>query len=200
MNGPTGAKGGLEANGLGARKAPKGGSALPVLLIVLAALLVIGLITPRVTRSLIRRRRWLTARTDAARAHAAWSELLDDLTDYGIRHGPGETPRTVEKTVARRVRLAESGREALLRITQAEERASYATEPAPSGTLRADVAKVRGAICASVTRGSRWQARLLPASAAERARQGLSHGLDLFGWLEVATGRARRRLARARAT
>jgi hypothetical protein len=62
------------------------------------------------------------------------------------------------------------------------------------------VAKVRGAICASVTRGSRWQARLLPASAAERARQGLSHGLDLFGWLEVATGRARRRLARARAT
>jgi len=198
--GPVGAKGGLAENGLGARKVPKGGSALPVLLIVLAALLVIGLITPRVTRSLIRRRRWLTARTDAARAHAAWSELLDDLTDYGIRHGPGETPRTVEKTVARRVRLAESGREALLRITQAEERASYATEPAPSGTLRADVAKVRGAICASVTRGSRWQARLLPASAAERARQGLSHGLDLFGWLEVATGRARRRLARARAT
>ena len=192
-------KGGLLANGQAGQKARKGHSGTPVLLIALAALLVIGLITPRVTRSLIRRRRWLTARTDAARAHAAWSELLDDLTDYGIRPGPGETPRTVEKKVARRLRLAGSDREALLRITQAEERASYARAPGPSGTLTADVAKVRGAISASVTSGSRWQARLLPASAAERARQGLSHALDLFGWMEVATGRARRRLARARA-
>jgi transglutaminase-like putative cysteine protease len=193
-------KGGLLANGQAGKKARKGDSGLPLLLIALAALLVIGLITPRVTRSLIRRRRWLTARSDAARAHAAWSELLDDLTDYGIRHGPGETPRAVEKRVARRIRLTESGREALLRITQAEERASYATEPTPSGTLRADVAKVRGAISASVTEGSRWHARLLPASAAERARQALSHAFDLFGWLEVATGRARRRLARGHAT
>jgi transglutaminase-like putative cysteine protease len=192
-------KGGLLADGQAGKSARKGHSGPPVLLFALAALLLIGLITPRVTRSLIRRRRWLTARTDAARAHAAWSELLDDLTDYGIRHGPGETPRTVEMRVARRLRLAESDREALLRITQAEERASYARAPGPSGTLAADVAKVRGTISASATRGSRWQARLLPASAVERARQALSHALDLFGWLEVATGRARRRLARARA-
>ena len=198
VEGPAGAKGGLQANGLGARKAGTG-EGLPLLLIALAALLVIGLVTPRVTRSLLRRRRWLTARTDAARAHAAWAELLDDLADYGIRHGPGETPRTVENKVTRRLRLAESDRQALVRITQAEERASYATEPAPSGTLRADVAAVRRAISASVTTGARWQARLLPASAAERARRALSHALDLFGWLEVATGRARRRLARARA-
>jgi transglutaminase-like putative cysteine protease len=192
-------KGGLLANGQAGKSARKGHSGLPLLLIALAALLMIGLITPRVTRSLIRRRRWLTARTDAARAHAAWSELLDDLTDYGIRHGPGETPRTVEKRMARRLRLAEPDHQALLRITQAEERASYATKPGPSGTLRADVARMRGAISTSVTAGARWQARLLPASAAERGRQALSHALDLFGWVEVATGRARRRLARARA-
>jgi transglutaminase-like putative cysteine protease len=196
---PLGHKAGFAEGGPGAAAAKKGHSGPPVLLFALAALLLIGLITPRVTRSLTRRRRWLTARTDAARAHAAWSELLDDLTDYGIRHGPGETPRTVEKRVARRLRLAEPDREALLRITQAEERASYARAPGPSGTLAADVAKVRGAISASVTSGSRWRARLLPASAAERARQALSHALDVFGWLEVATGRARRRLARARA-
>jgi hypothetical protein len=197
-NGPTGAKGGLEASGLPGQ-AHKGGSGLPLLLIALAALLVIGLVTPRVTRSLLRRRRWLTARTDAARAHAAWAELLDDLTDYGIGHGPGDTPRTVQSKVARRLRLAEPDRQALLRITQAEERASYATQPAPSGTLHADVAAMRHTISASVTSDARWQARLLPASAVERARQALSHALDLFGWLEEATGRARRRLARARA-
>ena len=195
-----GHKGGFAEGGLGSQKARTVHSGPPVLLFVLAALLVIGLITPRVTRSLIRRRRWLTARTDAARAHAAWAELLDDLTDHGIRHSPGETPRTVEKTVARRLRLAESDRGALLRITQAEEQASYAKVPGPSGTLPADVAAMRGAISASVTRGSRWQARLLPSSAVERARQALSHALDLFGWLEVATGRARRRLDRARTT
>ncbi len=195
-----GHKGGFAEGGLGSQKARTAHSGPPVLLFVLAALLVIGLITPRATRSLIRRRRWLTARTDAARAHAAWSELLDDLTDHGIRHAPGETPRTVEKTVARRLRLTEPDHEALLRITQAEERASYAKEPGPSGTLPADAAAMRGAISASVTRGSRWQARLLPSSAVERTRQALSHGLDLFGWLEVATGRVRRRLDRARAT
>ena len=195
-----GHKGGFAEGGPGSQKARTAHSGPPVLLFVLAGLLVIGLITPRVTRSLIRRRRWLTARTDAARAHAAWAELLDDLTDHGIRHSPGETPRTVDKTVARRLRLAEPDREALLRITQAEERASYAKEPGPSGTLPADVAAMRRAISASVTRGSRWQARLLPSSAVERTRRALSHALDLFGWLEVATGRARRRLDRARAT
>jgi TgpA N-terminal domain/Transglutaminase-like superfamily/Domain of unknown function (DUF4129) len=196
--GPVGPKG-LERNGLGHQTAKTGQGGLPLLFIALAALLVIGLVTPRVTRSLLRRRRWLTARTEAARAHAAWAELLDDMADYGIRHGPGETPRAVEKKVVRRLRLAEPDRQALVRITQAEERASYATEPAPSGTLHADVVAVRRAISASAASGTRWQARLLPASATERARQALSHSLDLFGWLEVATGRARRRLDRARA-
>jgi transglutaminase superfamily protein/uncharacterized protein DUF4129 len=169
----------------------------PLLLIVLAALLAVALITPRVARSLIRRRRWLTARSDAARAHAAWCELLDDLADYGLRRRAGQTPRAVAKSVTARLRLAEPGRQALLRITEAEERASYAREPVPSGTLHADVVTVRGAISGSVTKAARWQARLLPASAVERTRQTLSQAQDVFGWLEVATARARHRLPRA---
>jgi hypothetical protein len=197
---PLGHKGGFAEGGPGGPGAKKGGAGgPPLLLIALAALLVVGLVTPRVARSLIRRRRWLTARTDAARAHAAWCELLDDLADHGIRHGPGETPRAVQKRVASRLRLAEPERRALLRITQAEERASYARAPGPSGTLAADVATVRGAISAAVTGAARWRARLLPGSAAERTRQALAHALDLFGWLDVATGRARGRLSRARA-
>ena len=104
------------------------------------------------------------------------------------------------KSVTALLRLPEPGRQALLRITQAEEQASYARQPSPSGALRADVVTVRGAISGSVTKSARWRARLLPASAVDRTRLALSHALDLFGWLEVATGRVRRRLDRARAT
>ncbi len=195
-----GRKGGDPVGTAGAaagRGHPAGGAAA-ALLIALAALLAAALITPRAARSLIRRRRWLTARSDAARAHAAWSELLDDLADYGIRHRPGQTPRAVAKRVTALLRLPEPGRQALLRITQAEEQASYARQPSPSGTLHADVVTVRGTISASVTKAARWRARLLPASAVDRTRLALSHALDIFGWLEVATARIRRRLPQAR--
>ena len=176
-----------------------GGGGLPVALLVLAALLAVALITPRAARSLTRRRRWLTARGDTARAHAAWAELLDDLADYGIRHGPGETPRAVAARVTALLKLPEPDREALLRVAQAEERASYAKEPGSSETLTADVLAVRGRVSASVTRPARWRARLLPASAAARTRRGLAHALDVFGWLELAAARVRSRLPRARA-
>ncbi len=195
-DGGPGRRGGLTATS-GAGLVPgHGGGGLDVLLLALAAVLAAALVTPRAARSLIRRRRWLTAHTDAARAHAAWFELLDDLADNGVGHDPGETPRAVAKRVAAQFRLAESGRAALLRIAQAEERASYAREAGPSGTLPADVIAVRGAISASVTRSARWRARLLPSSAAERMRQSLSHALDVFGWLEVASARVRGRVAR----
>lgn len=168
----------------------------PVALIVVGVLLVVALVGPRITRSLTRRRRWLAARDDAARAHAAWQELLDDLVDHGIGYGPGESPRAVARRVTTAQRLAGPAGEALGRLAEAEERACYAREPARSGTLRADVATVRGAVSASVTPRARWQARLVPISVLERARETLSHGLDLFAWTEVATTRLRSRLPR----
>jgi transglutaminase-like putative cysteine protease len=174
------------------------GGGLPVPLIVLGALLAAALITPRAARSLLRRRRWLSARGDTARAHAAWAELLDDLADYGIRHGPGETPRAVATRVTALLKLPEPGRGALLRVASAEERASYAREPGSAETLAADVLAVRGRVSASVTRPARWRARLVPASAVTRTRRGLAHALDAFGWLDVAAARTRSRLPRAR--
>jgi hypothetical protein len=195
---PVGGPGGVSLSTGAAARNRQGAGDAGALLITLAALLALGLVTPRAVRSLTRRRRWLAAREDAARAHAAWLELLDDLTDFGVRSAPGETPRTVAKRLATQLRLTPSDRAALTRITQAEERASYAPQPGPAGTLRADVTAVRGAISASVPRSARWRARLLPASAAERMRASMSHALDAFGWLEVATTRIRGRLPRPR--
>ncbi len=69
------------------------GIGIPVLIFLLLA-------WPALARVLTRRRRWLAASGDAAQAEAAWRELTDDLSDYGLGCNPGETPRAV----ARRVR------------------------------------------------------------------------------------------------
>jgi transglutaminase-like putative cysteine protease len=195
--GGQGRKGDTAADTAGVVPLGPAGSSLPIPLIVVAALLVIALLTPRTRRSLTRRRRWMSARDNGSTARAAWSELLDNLEDYGIRHGPGETPRAVAKRIGAQQRLGAPGREALDRLAQAEERASFAPEPGPAGTLRADVTEVRSAVAASVSKQSRWQARLLPASSVSRTRQTLSHALDAFNWAELALARATRRLLQA---
>ncbi|HEY1917669.1 MAG TPA: DUF3488 and transglutaminase-like domain-containing protein [Streptosporangiaceae bacterium] len=168
----------------------------PLAILVILALLAAALIAPRLTRSIVSRRRWMTARTDASRAHVAWSEFLDTLTDYGFRHGPGETPRTMAKRVAAQIRMPESARQAVQRLAESEERASYAREAGPSAALPDDLATVRTAVGASVSAAVRWRALLLPASAVARLRRSLAHALDVFGWLEVAITRAASHLPR----
>jgi transglutaminase-like putative cysteine protease len=175
------------------------GTATPIALMVLAALLVAAVVAPRIARTVIRRRRWLTARDDAGVAHAAWAELLDNLTDYGIGHGPGETPRTLVRRVGAQQQLTGAPREALNRLAQAEERASYAREAAPAGALAEDVATVRAAVSTAARAGIRWRARLIPRSAVEELRGVLAHGLDVFSWIEVVTSRLARRLPRVKA-
>jgi Transglutaminase-like superfamily/Domain of unknown function (DUF4129) len=173
-------------------------SGLPVLLIVLAALVLAALVAPRISRSWTRRRRWMTAHGDAGRAHAAWAEFLDDMEDLGIEHAPGETPRAVATRIGGQQKLTTDTRAALARLARAEELASYAREPGPAGTLAADLATVRGAVAASVTRSARWRARLLPMSSAGRLRQLATQALDVFGWLEIAVVRLATRFTRRR--
>jgi transglutaminase-like putative cysteine protease len=189
---PGAAGGGKTPAGTGAGGGP------PVPLIVVAVLLAAVLLTPRAIRSLTRRRRWLTAHDDAGRAHAAWAEVLDDLTDLGVGHGPGETSRAVAARVGDQQRLSAAGRQALDRLAVAEERARYARQAGSAATLAADVVTLRGAVAASVTRTARGRARLVPPSAIERIRRILAHGLDVFGWLEVAISRLTDRLPRPR--
>jgi len=182
-----GATGGAGNSGLGRKGAS---SPLPAVAIALLAVL---LIAPGVTRLVTRRWRWWKAHDDAARAHVAWCELRDDLTDHRIPSRPSESPRALTRRLAQVLSLTGAEREALERIALAEERASYANSPASSAQLRSDTTLVRRAVGRASGLRARWSARIAPTSALVPARAGLQHLLDVFGWIELATTRARNR-------
>lgn len=177
-----------EETGAGGKGGRKPGPALPVGWLVMGVLGLV-LVTPRSARSVTRRRRWRAVH-DVGLAAAAWQELTDDLADHGMACRPSESPRAVGQRLAQVLALAEAERAALARIVSAVERAGYAPEPAPAGTLQADVALLRRAVARAASRKVRWQARLLPPSALAPARSGLQQALDVFGWLDRLTARA----------
>ena len=143
----------------------------PIWLIVVVVVIVL-LITPRLVRSLTRRRRWSRAAGDGPRAQAAWLELLDDLTDYKVAWSASESPRALGSRLTRTLRLSPEAAAALARIVQATERARYARDPADSATLRADTDLVRRAVAANSGRAARWRARLVPPSSLRPVRAG----------------------------
>src|SRR6202042_440471 len=63
--------------------------------IAFAAAAAAALITPAAFRLTLRRWRWMRAADDTSRAHAAWREFHDDLTDFGVTSRPSEPPRTL---------------------------------------------------------------------------------------------------------
>jgi len=119
-------------------------------------------IAPGLGRIGIRRWRWLRAGDDASRAHAAWREFTNDLQDLGLGYAPSEPPRTLADRVT--AGLPERARDAVRSLALAEERASYAARPSGSANLKRDAAAARRGLAASVRRGSRWRARIFPAS------------------------------------
>jgi hypothetical protein len=160
----------------------------PIWLIVVAVVIVL-LITPRLVRSLTRRRRWSRAAGDGPRAQAAWLELLDDLTDYKVAWSASESPRALGSRLTRTLRLSPEAAAALARIVQATERARYARDPANSATLRADTDLVRRAVSADSGRAARWRARLVPLSSLRPVRAAVQHALDVFSWMDLAAHR-----------
>jgi TgpA N-terminal domain/Transglutaminase-like superfamily len=164
---------------------------LPIILVLLA----VALIAPATTRAAARRWRWWRARDNAARAHVAWHELRSDLTDHRIAYRASESPRALSRRVATSLGLTGADRAALERIALAEERASYAASPADSAQLQADEALVRRAVARTCPASARWLAVAAPPSALIPVRAGAQQMLDVFGWMELATTRARRRLA-----
>jgi hypothetical protein len=160
-----------------------------------AVLLLIG--WPALIRVATRRRRWLTASSDADLAHAAWRELTDDLADYGVGFTRAETPRAVARRVTADAHLDESGMQAVRRISAAEERARYARLAEPGTGLKAQVRTARQAISASVPRRQRLRARLLPASTLAAARQLTQRAGELLSWLDFSWPAMRRQLRAA---
>ena len=167
----------------------------PPIVPVAIALLVVMLIAPATTRALGRRWRWWRAHDDISRAHVAWHELRNDLTDYRIAYRASESPRALSHRLARSLDLACAERDALERIALAEERASYAASPADSAQLKADEARVRGAVARGCPTSGRFLAIVAPPSALIPVRAAAQQLLDVFGWMELATTKVRRRLA-----
>jgi transglutaminase-like putative cysteine protease len=167
----------------------------PPILPVLLALLAVLAIVPATTRAVARRWRWWRAHSDVDRAHVAWHELRNDLTDHRIAYRDSESPRALTRRITTSLGLAGAERDALERIALAEERASYAISPADSARLRADEALVRRAVARTCPLSARWLAIIAPPSALIQVQAGAQQALDVFGWMELATTKARRRLA-----
>ncbi len=175
------------------RPAEKQGGSVPAVPITIAVL-VLAAAVPRTARAFTRRRRWHAARDDSALAHAAWLELHDDLTDYGISWRVSESPRAVSRRLATTLQLDADSQQALDRVSRAEERARYAKVAVAPQSLRADVAVIRRAVAAGAARPQRWRAWLLPPSALLPVRSGVQQALDVFGWLDAAGLRVRGRV------
>jgi transglutaminase-like putative cysteine protease len=130
--------------------------------IAFAATAAATLITPAAFRLTIRRWRWIRARDDTSRAHAAWRDFHDDLTDFGVTSPPSEPPRTLAARVT--TTLPAPAAAAVTRLALAEERASYAARPTASQHLRHDGTTARRGLAATARRTTRWRATVFPAS------------------------------------
>jgi len=142
------------------------------------------LASPALGRWLTRRRRWMVASSDAALALAAWNELHDDLTDYGIETLPSDSPRMTVVKVADTARLKPAPREALARIASAVERAQYSLGTLPGARLRTDVTAVRKAVASNAPRSQRLRALLLPPSTLAAVSNVLQSAGRATSWLD----------------
>jgi len=158
--------------------------------IAFGAACAFALVAPGVGRIGIRRWRWLRAGDDTSRAHTAWREFCDDMADLGVGYAPSEPPRTLAGRVTGG--LPEAAGEAVRRLALAEERASYAARPSGSANLRQDAAVARRGIAASVRRGSRWRARIFPASVLTAVADGAARIPDRLAALVFRRWTARR--------
>lgn len=138
-------------------------------------LVVALLITPALMRIQTRRRRTRLAgrNRDAPGAHAAWDELLDTATDFGLGTRQDETPRMLARRLARDAMFDAESAVAVRDIALAEERARYAPESVTrsrSVDLAPPLRSARRALRNHAGRRGRLRARMMPASTVNRLR------------------------------
>ncbi|TNM63243.1 transglutaminase domain-containing protein [Streptomyces sp. NP160] len=144
------------------------------LLVVLA--LVLGVLAaPLASRSLVRRRRWSRAGTDAARAEAAWADLVEQIGDLGVALPPSQTPRQVGARLEAGLRHEDgpsAQAPAVARLVGAVEGARYGAGGSSGSTaLAEDVREVVGAVVAQRPGSATWRWRLLPPSGVAHLRR-----------------------------
>ncbi|WP_043638676.1 transglutaminase TgpA family protein [Nonomuraea candida] len=171
----------------------------------LGALLLV-LLVPAAVRLITRNRRvrtlgWkvsqpsdeLTARmvsgkdraTAASTAAAAWAELDDLLYDYGMARLPSETPRALARRLSQQYEFDAGSAAAVTAIASSVERVLFARDPGRIEPMRRQLRQVRQALAATVSRGRRVRAVLLPPSTLRRLRLLGERLLDGFDLLET---------------
>jgi transglutaminase-like putative cysteine protease len=165
-----------------------GGSRLnwPLVALVTLPVLLLLAATPRITRTVVRRRRWASAGTAVDQAEAAWAELRDSMLDLRLpwddhvtvrqrakgigplfcrRPGPGE------EDLARTIRNNPEAQAALDRIVLLLERARYARTVPDVADVKGDVALCVEALRIGVDRDVRRRADWLPVSVLPSRRR-----------------------------
>ncbi|MFC7107396.1 DUF4129 domain-containing protein [Nonomuraea rubra] len=167
-----------------------------------AAALLLVLLIPAGVRLITRNRRvrslgWkvsqpsdeLTARMAAGRNQvtvaAAWAELDDVLFDYGMARESSETPRALARRLSQQYEFDAGSAAAITAIASAVERVLFARDPGRIEPMSKDLRKVRQALAATVSRGRRVRAVLLPPSTLRRLRLLGERLLDGFDLLET---------------
>jgi transglutaminase-like putative cysteine protease len=142
--------------------------------LAMIAAIALALLTPAALRVTRRHWRWMRATDDVARTHVAWHEFHDDLADFGFGGRPGEPPRTLAARVS--AEMPEPAAGAVRRLALAEERASYAGRTSGSPpSLRRDGVIARRALAVTARRGTRWRARVFPASLLPGGAAAFAH-------------------------
>jgi transglutaminase-like putative cysteine protease len=160
-----------------------------------AALVVAVLaIAPRVTRSVVRRRRFADRADPRATAEAAWAEVRDTVRDYGYAWSTSETPRQAAHRLSDEAFIEQPGREAFATLARVVERARYARDPGNVDDLSVEVDVVRRGLAAPLSRVRQWRAQWLPASSADVLQAAIDRITDALDWLDAAVARWRERL------
>jgi transglutaminase-like putative cysteine protease len=149
-----------------------GGSALPSRWWLVGILAAIALVTPAVTRQVIRRRRMTRPVEEGEAAEAAWVELRDHIIDLRLPWTGSMTPRARERAIEPMLEGDVAGKAALKRLMLTVERARYATSVQPGSRPAEDAREVMSVISKACDPGQRVLAVLWPASLLPDLRVG----------------------------
>ena len=145
-------------------------SRLPLLAAAVALVLVA--VAPLLVGVLVRGRRWgRVGRDPRLAAEAAWADVQDTALEVGHPTDPAQTVRVAAAGLGDTAGLSDAGRERLVAVALATERARFAQRPADGDTLRQDAAQVRHEFLSLANRRTRWSARLWPAPVRRTARR-----------------------------